>query len=235
MIRRLLAVGFLCVSLGVSAPAHSEMINGQSGGYLFRGEVKGLVTVTQDGANVLLAFNVFGLQPKTAYRLVAKRGRCDTSAGKLLARSFTTDSAGRSWDPVGIRAQATAIRSMVIRERATGRTVACTERAAVALGPENTSMKIDAPKAVVMIAEANVLWDLIESFSGLEPNTAYRTVALPGGCVPGSQPLFGKVFRSNSGGDALVRVKRQKIAGKSIGAVGLIDTSTGEITFCRTV
>ncbi len=80
-----------------------------------------------------------------------------------------------------------------------------------------------------MISEADALWQLIESFSGLEPSTQYRTVALPGGCVPRSQPLFGKTFRSNAQGDALVRVGRQQVAGKSIGAVALIEAGSREV------
>ncbi|MBK6762280.1 MAG: hypothetical protein IPG68_02925 [Micrococcales bacterium] len=234
MFRRLLPAVVLCASLGVTAPAHPLELNGQSGGYLFRGPVKGLVTVTQQDAKAVLAFNLFGLQPKTRYQLSGKRGWCDDASPYLALRSFTTDGKGRSWDPVKIRVDATAIKSVAIRERASGRTIACANRT-ISVGPENASMKIDRPKAVVMISEANALWQLIESFSGLQPSTRYRTVALPGGCVPGSQPLFGKTFRSNVGGDAVVRVKREQVSGKSIGALALIDTSTGEITFCRTV
>lgn len=233
LIRRSLLVALVCASLGV--PVHASEINGQSGGYLFRGPVKGLVTVTQDGANVALAFNLFGLQPTTKYRLVASRKGCGASGGKVLARSFTTDGRGTSWDPVPIRADASLITSMSVRDRATGQVVACAKRAAVPLGPDNPSIKIDAPKAVVMISEADALWQLIESFSGLEPSTQYRTVALPGGCVPRSQPLFGKTFRSNAQGDALVRVGRQQVAGKSIGAVALIEAGSREVLFCRTL
>ena len=234
MIRRLLPAVVLCACLGVTAPAHPLEINGQSGGYLFRGPVKGLVTLTQQGEKAALAFNLFGLAPKTKYRLSAKIGKCDASSPYLAGRSFTTDARGRSWDPVPIRVDAKAIKSVVIRERASGKTVACANRT-VPVGPENFSIKVDRPKAVVMISEANALWLLIESFSGLQPSTQYRTVALPGGCVPGSQPLFGKSFRSNGAGNALVRVKREQVPGKSVGALALIDTSTGEITFCRTV
>lgn len=210
-------------------------INGQSGGYLeFRGLMKGLVTVTQRDAKAVLAFNLFGLQPRTKYRLVASSKRCGANGGRVLARSFTTDSGGRSWDPVPIRADASRIRSIVVRERDSGKTVACSGRATVPLGPGNT-VKIRAPKGVVLVSEAGGMWQLVESFSGLKPRTKYRTVALPGGCAPGSRPLVRKDFRSNAGGDAVVRVRRKQVGGKSIGAVALVDRSTGEVTFCRTV
>jgi hypothetical protein len=234
MIRRLLPAVVLCASLGATAPAQPLEINGQSGGYLFRGPVKGLVTLTQQDAKAALAFNLYGLQPKTRYQLSAKKGWCDAASPYLALRSFTTDGKGRSWDPVPIRVDATAIKSVVIRERSSGKAIACANRT-IPVGPDNVSIKLDRPKAVVMISEANGLWQLIESFSGLTPSTRYRTVALPGGCVPGSQPLFGKTFRANAGGDAVVRVKREQVSGKSVGAVALIDTSTGEVTFCRTV
>ena len=86
-----------------------------------------------------------------------------------------------------------------------------------------------------MISEANALWQLIESFSDLKPNTKYRAVVLPGGCAPGSQPLFGKSFRSNGTGSALVRVKRQAADGATIGAVGVVQRSTGAVVFCEAV
>lgn len=217
------------------AAASGYVINGQSGGYLeFRGSMKGLVTVTQKDAEVELAFNLFGLQPRTEYRLVAGSKRCGASGGKVLARSFTTDSGGRSWDPAPIRADASRIRSISVRERESGKAVACSGRAAVPFGT-GTTVKIRAPRGVVMVSEAGGMWQLIESFSGLKPRTQYRTVALPGGCVPGSRPLLRKSFRSNAGGDAVVRVRRMQVAGTSIGAVALVDRSTGKVTFCRTV
>ncbi len=231
MIRRLLFVAVLCV--GLATPAHAG-VNGQSGGFAFRGPVKGLVTVTQANAEVELAFNLFGLAPQTEYRLLAKKGRCDTSAGHLFGRSFTTDGQGSSWDPVPIKAEATAIKSVAIRERSSGQIVACANRT-IPVGPDNDSSKVDRPRAVVMVSEANALWQLIESFSDLKPNTAYRAVALPGGCVRGSQPVFGKSFRSNSTGNALVRVKRQTVDGQTIGAVGLVQRSTGAVVFCKAV
>lgn len=233
MIRRLLLVVLLCA--GVAAPAQAE-INGQSGGYLMsvRGQPKGLVTVTQEGANVVLAFNLFGLQPNTKHRLVASSKGCSSRTEKVFSRSFTTDSKGTSWDPVPIRADATAIKSVSIRDRAAGRTVACA-KATIPVGPGTDSIKVGQPRAVVMISEANALWQLIESFSDLKPNTKYRAVVLPGGCAPGSQPLFGKSFRSNGTGSALVRVKRQAADGATIGAVGVVQRSTGAVVFCEAV
>ncbi|MEZ5184493.1 MAG: hypothetical protein R2720_01995 [Candidatus Nanopelagicales bacterium] len=48
-----------------------------------------------------------------------------------------------------------------------------------------------------------------------------------------STPLFGKTFRSNSGGNALVRVKRRQVEGKFIGAVALIEAGNGQVVFCK--
>lgn len=196
--------------------------------------MKGLVTVTQKDAKVVLAFNLFGLQPDTRYRLIASSKRCGANGGKVLARSFTTDNGGRSWDPVAVRADASRIRSIVVREQDSGKAVACSGRATVPFGP-GTTVKIRAPKGVVMVSEAGGLWELIESFSGLQPRTKYLTLALPGGCVPGSQPLLRKSFRSNAGGDAVIRVKRQQVAGKSIGAVALLEAGSRKVVFCRTL
>ncbi len=53
--------------------------------------------------------------------------------------------------------------------------------------------------------------------------------------MPGSQPLFGKSFRSNGTGNALVRVKRQAVDGQTIGAVGDVQRSNGAVVFCKAV
>ncbi len=233
VIRRSMLVALVTATL--ASPAFAE-VNGQSGGYLqsLRGKPLGLVTVTQEGANVVLAFNLFGLAPNTKHRLVASSKGCSSRPEKVFSRSFTTDSKGTSWDPVPIRADATTIKSVSIRDRAAGTRVSCA-KATIPVGPGSESIKIDAPKSVLMVSEANADWQLLGSFSGLAPKTRYRAVALPGGCVAGAQPLFGKAFRSNAQGNAVVRVEQAQTPGTTVGAVALLERSSGKVMFCKAV
>ncbi|MBK6762095.1 MAG: hypothetical protein IPG68_01880 [Micrococcales bacterium] len=226
------AAAGLAASLMAVAPASGDVISGHSGGWSFRGAVKGLVTVTQNDADVTLAFNLFGLRANTKYRLVASSRRCGASGGRMFARAFTSDPRGTSWDPVTFRADASRIKSFSLRERKSGTTVACSGKAAIHVGADNTGIKVARPKAVVMTSEANALWVLMTSVTGLEPNTRYRAAALPGGCVPGAKPLFTHGFRSNAQGNALVRAQRDATAASPISSVAVVERASGKVVFC---
>lgn len=220
-------LGVLTASALVATPAAAA---DNVTAFLFDAESGAGVVAVTHGATAELAFNLTGLSPKTRYTLVVSSKGCSSSKGTIIRRTFRTTADGVYWDPAPVLSSASAQSARVVRG---GKTVLCAARPLPRTLRTDASKITNASPGVLVVGQGAQRWRVSMSLGGLSPQSAYRVVALEGGCSATAPILKRGAFRSDAKGAALVDLKTAAVAGKSISAVGVVQRSNGEVVFCK--
>lgn len=226
-------VGAVLVAPMITGPAPAVSPTDRVTAALFDAESgKGLVALTQGPSGSEVSFQLFGLKPKTKYRLVVSSRGCTSSKGTIVSRAFRTDGRGAYWDPAAVRSTA-EVASMRIVRKSNGRTVACNTDPQV-MQPLVTVSKItNASPGVLVVSRAPGAWRIKLSLGGLKAKATYQLVGLEGGCSRTAPVVAANLFKADRKGAALVDLAPVAEAGRTLTAVGVLERPSGQVVFCK--
>ncbi len=193
---------------------------------------KGLVAVGQGSTGAELAFHLFGLKPRTKYRLVVSSRGCSSSRGTITSKGFRTDRKGVVWDPVPVPGTDTPRSARIVRAR-DGKVIACNTQLNTPTPPPDVLKLTNASPGLLVVVRSRLNWRISMSIGGLKARERYQLGVLEGGCSTSSPALASTLFTSNGKGAALVDFAPAPQANRTIGAVGLIRRSNGQVVFCK--
>jgi hypothetical protein len=227
--------GLVAGSVLVASPAPATSPNDRVTSFLIdaRGG-KGLVALTQGTGGSELAFNLFGLKPRTQYRLIVSSRGCASARGTITSKTFRTTPRGSVWDPAEVQSTATPRSARIVRVL-TGRTVACSNQPRSSNPPPDVTKLTNASPGLLVVAQNPPQWQVTLSITGLRRNQTYQLLLQSGGCATPGTLLAGDLFTADARGAALIDYRTPAVAGQSIGWVSFLQRSNLQTVFCETL